>query len=596
LTVKRLSLPGLPTHGDVSDFLAAHPSADLLRLVDQTPLFKSVAATAARANKRTARDVDRPDSTATAMLKQFDDLIGKGEAELFHTPKGDAYVSLLNEGRRETYGLKSSAFRQRLACRYYRDEGKASPGEALRSAIETLIGRAVHEGPERTIRVRTAEFDGKVYLDLGNADWRCVEVSKDGWRIVSDPPVRFRRPPNLRGLPEPTHGGDLSPLFEFLNVPDSRHRILLATWIVAALYPRGPYPILVLHGGQGSAKSTLAAFVKKLIDPAEPLLRSAPRDERDLVIAVNNSQVVTLDNLSSLHGWLSDALCRVATGGGIATRELYTNDEEAIFDVQCPIILNGIEELASRADLLDRCIILAMPPIPPSQRRDEARLKAEFERSRPALLGALLTALSTALANRDIEVQALPRMADFARLALAAEPALGFPPGSFLAAYDANIAEANDSALESSSVAIALFEFLKPGDTWEGSAKELLEALAKRVSEEVRREKHWPKSARGLTNALARVASNLATADVTIEKFKQGHERKRVLSLRRGCVPQSAPSAAVTAGQVQGEPADGAADEWFPKPPGAAEAGSDEIGDFSTTADDADDEDGFSGV
>ncbi len=129
--------------------------------------------------------------------------------------------------------------------------------------------------------------------------------------------------------------------------------------------------MLVLHGEQGSAKSTLVRILRALIDPNTAALRAAPRDERDLVIAARNSWCLALDNLSHLPDWLSDALCRLATGSGFATRELYTDAEETIFAAQRPIVLNGIEELATRGDLLDRALLLYLPAIPEAQRHDE---------------------------------------------------------------------------------------------------------------------------------------------------------------------------------------------------------------------------------
>jgi hypothetical protein len=108
--------------------------------------------------------------------------------------------------------------------------------------------------------------------------------------------------------------------------------------------------------------------LRALVDPNTAALRTTPRDERDLVIAANNGWLMALDNLSHLPDWLSDALCRLATGNGFATRELYTDAEEAIFATQRPIVKNGIEELATRGDLLDRSIVLYLPTIAEDQR------------------------------------------------------------------------------------------------------------------------------------------------------------------------------------------------------------------------------------
>ena len=112
--------------------------------------------------------------------------------------------------------------------------------------------------------------------------------------------------------------------------------MLLAAWLVAAFRPHGPYPILVLHGEQGSAKSTTARVLRALLDPNTAPLRGEPRDLRDVMIAASNGWIISFDNLSRIPHWLSDALCRLATGGGFSTRELYTDSEEVLFDAQRP--------------------------------------------------------------------------------------------------------------------------------------------------------------------------------------------------------------------------------------------------------------------
>jgi hypothetical protein len=169
-------------------------------------------------------------------------------------------------------------------------------------------------------------------------------------------------------------------------------------WLLGALHPHGPYPVLILHGEQGSAKTTTEKFFRSLIDPSSALVRSQPHEPRDLIIAASNGFVCAFDNLSSLPDWFSDALCRLSTGGGFSTRALYTDDEEIIFEAKRPIILNGIEELATRGDLLDRAIVVELPRITDERRQTEDSLCVAFERERPRLLGALLDAVSGALA------------------------------------------------------------------------------------------------------------------------------------------------------------------------------------------------------
>jgi hypothetical protein len=167
-------------------------------------------------------------------------------------------------------------------------------------------------------------------------------------------------------------------------------------------------------------------------------VRALSREERELMIAANNGYLLAFDNLSGLPIWLSDALCRLATGGSFAVWQLYTDDEEMLFEAARPILLNGIEEVISRPDLGDRAIFLTLAPIEEAQRRSEAELWRAFEIARPRILGALLDSVVHGLrAMGGVQLGRLPRMADFAVWATAYERAL-WPAGTFARAYTAN--------------------------------------------------------------------------------------------------------------------------------------------------------------
>src|SRR5207249_4156298 len=163
-------------------------------------------------------------------------------------------------------------------------------------------------------------------------------------RIVSDYPVKFRRSPGMRGLPTPERRGRLEDLRRFIRSSDSDW-LLIATWLLSTLRPSGPFPVLIVHGEQGSANSTTSRILRAMVDPATASLRSEPRDARDLMIAATNGWILAIDNLSRLPLWLSDALCSLSTGGGFATRALYTDGDEKTFEPQRPTILNGIDEV-----------------------------------------------------------------------------------------------------------------------------------------------------------------------------------------------------------------------------------------------------------
>lgn len=270
-----------------------------------------------------------------------------------------------------------------------------------------------------------------------------MEITPNGWQVVADPPVKFRRAKGVLALPCPVVGGSIDELRAFVNVPDEASWRLLVAWLVAAMRPIGPYPVLFLQGEQGSAKTTTARVLRAMVDLNTAPLRTIPREERDLMIAANNGWVIAFDNLWGIPVWLSDAICRISTGSGFGTRTLYEDDQETIFAACRPVVANGIDELASRHDLFDRAIILNLPPIPEQDRIDELTFWREFEEARPRILGALLDAVAAGLRNiENVKLERLPRMADFAKWVTACEEVLPWPAGGFMEAYMGNRAEA----------------------------------------------------------------------------------------------------------------------------------------------------------
>jgi|GEM_PF-1219680 hypothetical protein len=471
--------------------------------------------------------------------------------ELFHTPDEDVYGIITINEHRETWAIRSKGFRRYLAHEFYKIEGKGPQAEALSSALQVLEARAQFDGPERPVWVRVAEHEGAIYLDLGNDSCEAVKITPNDWELVSDPPVCFRRTRSMTALPYPVRGGNVMELRQFLNIASDADFILLVAFLISALRPRGPYPISVLNGEQGSAKSTTARCLGNLIDPSTSPLRSTPRDVRDLMIAATNSWVLGFDNLSGVSDWLSDAFCRLSTGGGFSTRELYTDREEVIFEATRPIILNGIDALTNRQDLADRSLIFNLPQIEKKKRRSEKEFWKEFGEARPRILGALLATVSMAL--RNIDTVKLPdplRMADFSLWVAAAEPALPWPAGSFMEAYAHNRAEAVELSLEADCVAVTMREFMADKIEWSGKPSQLYEELEKLVPENTKRSKLWPKAANKLSNRLTRAATFLRVIGLNVENgwSKTG---EREIKIRR--VPKGRESTVGTVGTVGSE-------------------------------------------
>jgi hypothetical protein len=477
-------------------------------------------------------------------------------ADYFHGNDGKPYATVpLDEdgGRVETMCLRAEAFKDWLRRRYYVAAGRAASADTLQTALGVLVARANFDGPARDVFVRVAGTMGTmgtilpvgcrgptIYIDLGDEARRCVEVDASGWRILDKSPVRFRRPRGQLPLPEPVRGGSVDDLYPLLNVREDDWSLVLA-WIAQAFCPWGPYPSLNLHGEQGTAKTTLARVLKRLVDPSKPPLRKTPREQRDLAIAATNCWVLAMDNLSHLQTWLSDDLCGLSTGGGLATRALYTDEDECLFDFQRPVILTGIEDLAERPDLLDRSIVLILEAINPKDRISERDYWSRVEAVLPGVFGAVLDGLSGALRLLPAvakDVRELPRMADFGLWCEAFGRALGWHPGTVLAAYNANRDEAAGKALDASILTNALRLWLEKASEekklpWEGACAKLLEELTP-LAGDAAKDRSWPKTPQTLSGHLRRLAPVLRSRGVTVEldiPGGRGSEKKRLVRI-----------------------------------------------------------------
>lgn len=521
--VRLIDLPEIEGVNGVDDLLALKGADYVSALFDAAPPAES------RKSK--------PQSQASVLVGITD------EAELFHTADGDTYATIPVNNHRETWAIKSRGFRDWLSKRYYESEGSIPNSQALQDALNTLQGVARHDGPEMEVHARLAAKGDCIWLDLCDEEWRVVKISAGGWVITSEAPVRFRRTRGMRPLPAPVAGGSISLLRGLVNVAVEAW-VLLISWLVAAFRPGFPFPVMVIHGEQGSAKSTVSKMLREIVDPNVAPLRSEQRDERDLMLAATNGWVVALDNLSRLPIWLSDALCRLSTGGGFATRTLYENDEETLFVAMRPIIINGIEELATRSDLLDRAVIIHLPAIPPEKRKPEAEVWQEFERVRPYVLGSLLDGVSHALRNiGSVRLDQRPRMADFALWATAAEESFGFERGTFISAFMGNRENANELALDASPIASTLIEFIQQQGGWNGKSSKLLEELNHRASDETKKQQGWPKRANLLSGAVKRIAPNLRAVGIECQLGRTKAGSSIILEYTSKTSSPSSPSA-----------------------------------------------------
>lgn len=430
----------------------------------------------------------------------------------------------------------SDTMRAQLAKAYRLVEGRTPSAAALAGALTVLQGYADDADAEQ-VHLRVAELGDSIIIDMGTVDGRAVEVTPNGWRVLGQSPVLFRRTALTGALPQPERGGSIGSMRPLLNVSEATWPLVLG-WSAAALMPSIPHPILLLGGLQGTGKSTTARMLAGVIDPSPAPLRSQPRDPESWAMMASGSWLVAVDNISHIPPWWSDALCKAVTGDGWVRRRLYSDSDLAVLAFRRVVALTSIDAGALRGDLGDRLVLVDLEPIEARRRRTEAELDRIYREQQGVLFGALLDVLAGVLRTLPtLTVQEYPRMADFARL-LAAMDAAGITSGA-LPTYLNQHARIAADVVESDVVAVALTRLVDEAGTWQGTAGALLERMRPE-----RLDKAWPANGQAMAARLKRLTPSLASIGVTVTYLgSTGHEKTRLWVVEKSPVLPPAASA-----------------------------------------------------
>lgn len=373
----------------------------------------------------------------------------------------------------------------------------------------TLAGRARFDSPSYPVHLRVAPLpEGGLCLDLGTPDGRAVVVTATGWEIVPTPPVRFRRTPTMHALPIPEPGATVEGLRPFLRGDEEQFMVLVA-FLLAAFRPQVPHPILELVGEQGCGKSTITTVLQRLTDPSSVTRRSQPKTERDLAIAARGGHLLVFDNCAPLSNEMSDVFCRLSTGGTFTTRTLYSDTAETALRLGQPCILNGIETLATRPDLLDRCWSLEFTRLERGQRTTEAAFWSAFDEASPRLLGVLLDGVAQAVRDQDaLTIQPTQRLVDVERWVCAGVTAFGWDPRALQRALQRQQEASHARALEACG---PLWEGLRRlKKPWSGTVQELMDATGQTGSHQA------------FGNTVRRFTPNFLAFGISVARWRQG--------------------------------------------------------------------------
>lgn len=489
-------LPGLEQKGDVADWLAAGHS------MSEIATLPNVSYDASSDLGLSTEGTDQS-STLLTLVEQ------KGVC-LFRDENNILYAEINQGQHRQIVPMDGELFRSHLQYLFFNEMRKPIVKTRLDAAMGVLLARARYGDKRATLYNRVAPMQGDFCYDLTDDSGSAVLVAAEGWHVTEAPPLLFRRYQHQQPQVLPKSGGSITRIFDHINV--SEYRLLFLCWLVACYIPDIPHPMPIIFGEKGAAKSTACQLLKKLIDPSSLDTLALSKDQRDLLVNCQQHYFLPFDNVSSIGADISDTLCRAITGGAIQQRRLHSNGEDYIFKFQRCLALNGINNVANRADLLDRSILLELERVPEEKRRELREVYDAFELDRPYLLGAIFDALSAAMKiYPSVKLERLPRMADFCRWGYAIAEALEFSGERFLEEYRAIRAEQDNEAINADSVATLIVEYMRCRDSWTGRVSDLLKELQVVASTIGMSTKGsgFPQAANALSRRLNSVKSNL---------------------------------------------------------------------------------------
>jgi hypothetical protein len=450
--------------------------------------------------------IGAPADTATLLVGL------SNQATYFTDPEGEAvFAEFLVEERPITALVQSKQYLRWLRGAFYDKCQQAPSRDAVKNAIDTIEARAFKAGVACDVFIRIGRQDGKIYIDRGTKAGDVIEVDADGYRVLPTSPVKFIRPRGGLGeLPIPMDGGKIEELRDYVHLRDKRDFQVLVAFLLGCFQGDGELLHLLILGPHGSAKTTTMRRISSLIDPmpgsGDPL---APlREDRDLLPVAQGRHLLAFDNVKSLSTERSAHLCRIASGGSVSGRELFTTAETFFLSAKKPVVQTATEQIVTEEDLQDRTPVIhsgaAFEDENSGQRKSRRTLDAAFEKARPRLLGVLLRAVAEGLKREnDPEPPTPHRMADHVAWVTRCEPGLGWAQGTILAALNEATREGARELAELHPVSAALLSFMAGHpDEWEGTTTELLSCLRATAGERIARGQGWPASPAVLSRRL----------------------------------------------------------------------------------------------
>lgn len=480
---------------------------------------------------------DGTSGTTQGLALLYEQLLPK--VSLYINQTKETYVLIPMEQSQKLVKISSTEFKH-----FLRREARTSANGAIISAdsLNQLVNQFDADahviGKSVSLENRIAKDREDFVYDMSNETGTVIRINKHGWQLDKSNPVLFKRETHQLPQVVPVKGGSLKNFLNLFSLTVEQ-KILLAVWLVYMLVPSVPKPILYVQAEKGSGKSDLTRSLRSIIDPSSLPSLKEPNNEDRLMNQLYHHYLPLFDNINFMPKWFIRACCTAATGESEERRKLFTDDDVFILTYIRPIIINAINRLAiDYPDFQDRTLLLKLSRIPEDKRMEHSVLVDKVNELKPEVFGAILDALSKAMAIKPtIKLAKLPRMADFALWGCAIAEALGYTKEEFLDAYYNNMEEANEETIFDHVVAHSIYEFMKNQPYWSGTASKFLEEL-KEVAIDSNidiKDRLFPKSPSALSKRLNEIKSNLEDVGILVELPKQSAGIRTMTVTNKNC-------------------------------------------------------------
>lgn len=459
---------------------------------------------------------------------------------IYNASDGRIYVEIKIGKHNELIATDSEVFKHWLIYLFeHTSQGQMLSKADISTVISSIDSLGYFKGKKVNVYLRIAEVNDKVYVDLCNDKRQVLEIDAAGFRVLSESPVLFKRTQDMEELPIPILNKNLDylKLGNYLNVRTLDDLNMIVSFILASFRPSIPKPILNLTGEAGTGKSMNTRLIRSFIDPAKQKdLLKKEIDSNELPVAANSQYLLAFDNLSGISKEGSDLLCVVSTGGAMTKKKLYTDTDEIIIDMKKTVILNGIDDISKRQDLVSRTVFIETPKLDSSKKKTESAIWKEFNNEFPYILGSLVNAVSVGLKNKGKDKTAYARMQDYGRYVSECSEALGWEEGYWQKIYPKNQGQGIEQSINSDPFASSLvdmMERLKQDDVfnWTGTSSELLDTLSNDLPpEETTYNKAWPKYNQ-VKSRLRRIAPLLDNRGIDWEDKRENSKRLIFISI-----------------------------------------------------------------